>query len=527
MILQVLKTQFGGALESAQKVGRELRLRVGPQTLVSLARACKQLGFTYPADITAVDTGAELRLVYRLVSFAAGQQIVITVGAPRSGARLPTLADLYHGAEWTEREVYDLFGVTFDGHPDLRRILLTDDWEGHPLLKSSPPPAARAGARPAPPPVAPVRDLTQTLTPTERVVLNMGPQHPSTHGVLRLELTLEGEVVVGCRPIIGYLHRGVEKIGEARTYPQLLPYTDRLDYLSSASNNLAYVQAVEKLMGLEVPERAQYLRVILLELNRIASHLLFVSTFANDLAATTVFLYGLREREYVMDLFELWAGARLTQSWIRVGGVPADLPDGFLEKARQFCHLLPGRLDEYDRLLTGNRIFRVRTEGIGILPPEEAVDYACSGPTLRGSGVRYDVRRAEPYEAYPRLDFEVVTAPTCDCMGRYLVRMGELRQSLRILRQCLDQLPAGEVMAKVPRLLRPPAGEAYGRVESPRGDFGCFVVSDGGPQPVRVRFRAPSFFHLAALPRMLLGWKIGDVVAILGSIDVVLGEVDR
>jgi len=369
--------------------------------------------------------------------------------------------------------------------------------------------------------------MTQSLTPTEQIILNMGPQHPSTHGVLRLQLTLEGEVVVGCRPVIGYLHRGVEKIGEARTYPQVIPYTDRLDYLSSASNNLAYVQAVEKLMGVEVPARAQHLRVILLELNRIASHLMFVASFANDLAATTVFLYALREREPIMDLFEMWTGARLTQTWVRVGGVAQDIPDGFVEKAREYCRMLPGRLDEYDRLLTGNRIFRVRTEGVGILPPEEAIDYGCSGPTLRGSGVSYDVRRAEPYEVYDQLSFEVVTAESCDCMGRYLVRMEEMRQSLSIIEQCLDRLPEGEVLAKVPRALRPPAGEAYGRVESPRGDFGCWVVSDGGLQPVRVRFRAPSFFHLQALPRILQGWKIGDVVAILGSIDIVLGEVDR
>jgi len=369
--------------------------------------------------------------------------------------------------------------------------------------------------------------MTQALTPTETMILNMGPQHPSTHGVLRLQLTLDGEVVLDCKPVIGYLHRGVEKIGEARTYPQILPYTDRLDYLSSASNNLAYVQAVEKLMGVEVPERAKYLRVILLELNRIASHLMFVATFANDLAATTVFLYGLREREPIMDMFEMWTGARLTQSAMRVGGLGWDIPDGFVAKAREYCVFLPPRLDEYDRLLSGNRIFRVRTEGIGILPPEEAIDCGCSGPTLRGSGVKYDLRRDEPYEVYDQLDYDVITASTCDCMGRYLVRMAEMRQSLRIIEQCLDRLPEGDVIAKVPRAIRPQAGEAYGRVESPRGDFGCWVVSDGGPQPARVRFRAPSFYNLAALPRMLRGWKIGDVVAILGSIDIVLGEVDR
>jgi NADH-quinone oxidoreductase subunit D len=369
--------------------------------------------------------------------------------------------------------------------------------------------------------------MTQGLLPTEQVILNMGPQHPSTHGVLRLQLELEGEVIVGCKPVIGYLHRGMEKIAEARTYPQFVPYTDRLDYLSSASNNLAYVQAVEKLLGVEAPERARYLRVILLELNRIASHLMFVGTFANDLAATTVFLYGMREREMIMDLFEMWAGARLTQSWIRIGGVGNDIPDGSVEQAREFCRLLPKRLAEYDRLLTGNRIFRARTEGVGILPAEMGIDYGASGPTLRGSGVAFDVRRAEPYEVYNRLDFEVATQPTCDCMGRYLVRMEEMRESVRIIDQCLAQLPDGEVMAKVGRTIRPAAGEAYGRVESPRGDFGCFVVSDGGPQPMRVRLRAPSFFHLGVLPRMLQGWKMGDVVAILGSIDIVLGEVDR
>ena len=369
--------------------------------------------------------------------------------------------------------------------------------------------------------------MTHETTPTAQVTLNMGPQHPSTHGVLRLELLLEGEVILDCKPVIGYLHRGIERIAEARTYPQFLPYTDRVDYLSSASNNLAYVQPIERLLGLEVPERAQYLRVILLELNRIASHLVFIATFANDLGATSAFLYGFREREAIMDLFEMWTGARLTQSWIRIGGVAADIPEGFVAMARRFCAMLPSRLDEYDRLLTGNYIFRARTEGVGILPREVGINCGCSGPTLRGSGVSYDLRRAETYEVYDRLDFDVATDDAGDCMGRYRVRMEEMRQSLRIIEQCLAQLPGGEVTAKVPRLLKPPQGEAWGRVESPRGDFGCFVVSDGGPQPVRVRFRAPSFYNLAALPEMLRGWKIGDGVAILGSLDIVLGEIDR
>ncbi|MCJ7750653.1 MAG: NADH-quinone oxidoreductase subunit D [Armatimonadetes bacterium] len=362
---------------------------------------------------------------------------------------------------------------------------------------------------------------------TSHLTLNMGPQHPSTHGVLRLELVVEGEVIVECKPDIGYLHRGIEKIAEARTYSQFLPYTDRLDYLSSPSSNLAYVQAVEKLAGVEVPERAQYLRVLLLELNRIASHLVFVATFANDIGATTAFLYGFRVRESLMELFEMWTGSRLTQSWIRIGGVGSDLPDGFVEKARQFCAMLLPRLDEYDRLLTGNRIFRARLDGVGMLSPDTALDYGCSGPTLRGSGDAYDIRKAEPYEVYERLEFDVPTDDARDCMGRYRVRMEEMRQSVRIVEQCLTQLPSGEVGTKVSRNLRPPAGEALGRVESPRGDFGCYVVSDGGARPVRVRVRTPSFYHVAALPELLPGWKIGDVVAILGSLDIVLGEIDR
>jgi len=369
--------------------------------------------------------------------------------------------------------------------------------------------------------------MTQSLPSTEQVVLNMGPQHPGIQGPLRLQLTLEGEVVVDCQPVIGYLHRGIEKIAEDRTYSQFLAYTDRLDWHSSASSNLAFVQAVEKLIGLEVPERARYLRVLLLELNRIASHLAFVAAFADSLGASTAFHYGLRDRELIEDLFEMWTGARLTQSWICIGGVAGDVPEGFERKIREFCRLLPRRLEGYDRLLVDNRIFRARTEGIGILPPEVGVDGGCSGPTLRGSGVPFDVRRAEPYEVYDRLDFEIATQSSCDCIGRHRVRMQEMRQSVRIIEQSLDQMPQGEARVKAPRTVMPPEGEAYGRVESPRGDLGCYLVSDGTAQPVRVRIRAPSFFNLAALPRLVRGWKISDVVTILGSLDIALGEVDR
>jgi len=363
--------------------------------------------------------------------------------------------------------------------------------------------------------------------PTEEMIINMGPQHPSTHGVLRLILTLEGEVVADVDPDIGYLHRGMEKIAENRTYAQYLPYTDRFDYLSAINNNLAYCLAVEKLAGIEVPERAQYIRVVFAELNRIASHLLFLASFGNDVGATTVFLYGLRERELIVDLFEMALGARLTYSGLRIGGLPYDLPEGFAQACRTALPQISERLAENDRLLTGNRIFEARTRGVGVMSREKAIAWGLSGPTLRGSGAAMDVRRDDPYCVYDRLDFDVPTFEEGDCLARYLVRIEEMRQSMRIVEQCLKQMPQGEVRAKLPRVFKPPAGEAYGRTEAPRGDLSMFVVSDGSTNPCRLRVRAPSFANLQALREMARGHKIGDIVAILGSIDIVLGDIDR
>jgi NADH-quinone oxidoreductase subunit D len=363
--------------------------------------------------------------------------------------------------------------------------------------------------------------------PTDELVINMGPQHPSTHGVLRLVLTLDGEVIADVDPDIGYLHRGMEKIAENRTYAQYLPYTDRLDYLSSLNSNLAYCLAVERLAGIEVPERAHYLRVILAELNRVASHLIWLATFANDLGATTVFLYGMRERELIVDLFEMALGARLTYAGMRIGGMPYDLPDGFEQATRDAIRQIRPRLDENDRLLTGNQIFQSRTRGVGVLSRRDALAYAVSGPTLRGSGVAMDVRRADPYCIYDRLDFDVPSFPQGDCFARHLVRIEEMRQSMCIVEQCLDRMPAGPVRAKLPRAFKPAAGEAYARTESPRGDLSMFVVSDGSASPCRLRVRAPSFANLQALKVMARGGKIGDLVATLGSIDIVLGEIDR
>ena len=362
---------------------------------------------------------------------------------------------------------------------------------------------------------------------TEELVINMGPQHPSTHGVLRLILTLEGEVITNVDPDIGFLHRGMEKIAENRTYAQYVPYSDRLDYLASLNYNLGYCLAVERLAGIEAPERAHYIRVILAELNRVASHLIWLASFGNDVGATTVFLYGLRERELIVDLFEMALGARLTYSGMRIGGMPYDLPEGFEQATREVIRQIRPRLDENDRLLTGNRIFQSRTRGVGVLSRQDAIAWAVSGPTLRGSGVAMDVRRDDPYCIYDRLDFEVPSFPEGDCLARYLVRIEEMRQSLRIIEQCLERMPGGPVRAKLPRVFKPPAGETYGRSEAPRGDLSMFVISDGSANPCRLRVRAPSFANLQALGAMARGHKVGDIVAILGSIDIVLGDIDR
>lgn len=355
----------------------------------------------------------------------------------------------------------------------------------------------------------------------------MGPQHPSMHGVLRMEVVLDGEYIVDARPDIGFLHRGLEKMAENRTYAQFVPYADRLDYVASFSNNLAYCQAIEKLAGIEVPTKAKWQRTLFLELQRIASHLLWLGTFALDIGAWSLFLYCMREREDILDLFESASGARLTYSWNRIGGIPMDLPEGFDKACRTFLKKMPGRITEYDNLFTGNRILVARLKGVGILSPELAVSYGTSGPVLRGSGIAYDVRKADPFAAYAEMNFEVPTSPLCDCYGRYLVRIEEMRQSLRIIQQTLDGMPEGETMAKVSKVLRPPAGDAYSHTETPRGDFGVWVVSDGKDKPVRLRLRAPGFSNLSSIGEMARGGKIADIVAIVGSIDIVLGEVDR
>ena len=363
---------------------------------------------------------------------------------------------------------------------------------------------------------------------TEPFVLNIGPAHPSTHGVFRMRTTLDGEVVVDMEPVFGYLHRGIEKLAEERTYTQNIPFTDRLDYLSSMANNLAYVMVVEKLAGIPVPERAEYLRVIMAELQRIASHLIGVGAFLNDCGAfMTPILYMIREREKILDLFEMVCGQRLTYNYMRIGGVSHDIPAEFLPALGKFVTEMPGFIDEYDQLLAENEILLARSKGVGILPKELAINISASGPVLRGSGVKWDIRKADPYSVYDRFEFDIPTGSVGDCYDRYWVRMQEMRQCVRIIKQAMGQLPPGEVRSQVLQRLHPPVGEVYGHIEAPKGELGFYLVSDNSIAPYRFHIRAPSLINLTALRDMIIGWKLADAIIIFGSIDICMGEVDR
>lgn len=363
---------------------------------------------------------------------------------------------------------------------------------------------------------------------TEPFILNVGPQHPSTHGVFRMRVTLDGEVVVDLEPVIGYLHRGIEKLAESRTYTQIIPLTDRLDYLASMTNNFGYVLAVEKLGGIKIPERAEYLRIIMAELMRISSHLMAVGFLLNDLGAMmTPVLYMWREREKIMDLFEMVCGQRLTYNYMRIGGVSHDVPEEFLPALKRFIDEMPRFIDEYEQLLSQNEILLVRTKGVGVLPRETAINIGAGGPVLRASGVRWDIRKADPYSIYDRFDFEVPTGSTGDCYDRYWVRIQEMRQSVRIVEQAIEQLPRGEICAKVKQPLRLPVGEVYAHIEAPKGELGFYLVSDNSVAPYRFHVRPPTLINLTALKDMVIGWKIADLIVIFGSIDVCLGEIDR
>ncbi|MDF1544647.1 MAG: NADH-quinone oxidoreductase subunit D [bacterium] len=362
---------------------------------------------------------------------------------------------------------------------------------------------------------------------TEEFTVNMGPHHPSTHGVCRLVLTLNGEKIIKIEPVIGYLHRALEKICENRTYAQCIPIMDRFEYVTAMSCNYLFSNAAEKLAGIEVPERAEYLRVIMLELNRIASHLIFYGVTAMDIGALTPFLYGLRERELIIDLFEMTCGQRLTYNYIRVGGVSRDIPAEFEPKCREAIKIIREKLIDYEGLLNENPIWLVRNKGIGVLPPELGIAYGVSGPVLRASGVKYDIRKDDPYSIYDRFDFQIPTRENGDCYDRYLLRLDEIKQSLNIVEQALDALPEGDIKAKVSPNFKPPAGEVYSRVENSRGELGVYIQSDGGKKPLRVKMRGGSYNQLQVLPHIGTNCLVADLVAIFASLDVILPEVDR
>jgi NADH:ubiquinone oxidoreductase subunit D/NADH:ubiquinone oxidoreductase subunit C len=546
---------------------------VAPENLVAFAKALRdELEFDYLASLTGVDYLPEgkLEVVYHASRMTGGPSIVFKVQAPRDNPVVPSLVGVYPGAEFQEREAYDLLGITFKGHPDLRRILTWEGFAGHPLQKDWKEPYFEEETKPFKSrwpgghisriedhnpfkdnvqypagfdPESWVAEGDEALytamrrmhqmdsdIKTDLMIVNLGPQHPSTHGVFRMIALLDGETVVDLKPIFGYLHRNHEKIGERNTFLQNIPFTDRLDYISSMSNNFGYVLAVEKLMGIEVPERADYLRVIMAELTRIVSHLISVGFLLNDLGAFfTPVLYAFEERELILDIFEAVSGSRMMCNYYRFGGVARDLPEGTFEKISALVNdRLPRKIDDLDRYLTNNDIVQIRTQGVGVLTAEQAIAYSAAGPILRASGVPYDLRRADPYSIYDRFDFDVVSLNHGDVYDRYLVRMEEMRQSLRIMQQALRDMPAGPIQTGKPSYQpKVPAGEAYGRVEGPKGELGFYVVSNGKPNPWRYHVRAPSFINLTSLAQMCNGSKVADVVVVLGSVDIVLGEVDR
>lgn len=548
---------------------------VKAENLLSFAYTLRdELGYDYLSSMTGVDYLPEgkMEVVYHAYKTTGGPILNFKVQVPRDNPTVPSLTSIYPGVEFQEREAWDLMGIRFEGHPDLRRILLWEGFAGHPLQKDWHEPYLEEECKPfksrwpeghvsraedhnpfhknvkypanfdpdtweADNDAAIYDALRRSIKKpdgsemqTDTLFVNLGPQHPSTHGVFRMAAALDGETILSLKPVMGYLHRNHEKIGERNTFLQNMPYTDRLDYICSMSNNFGYALAVEKLMGIKPPERAEYLRVIMAELTRVQNHIFAIGMFLNDLGAFfTPSLYALEERELILDIFEAVSGSRMMCNYFRFGGVAHDLPAGVYEKIRSLVSdRLPRRIDELDLFLTNNEIVRSRTEGVGVLTPEQAIAYATAGPVLRASGVPYDIRRADPYSIYDRFDFDVAVRYHGDTYDRYLIRLDEARQSLRILQQAIRDLPGGPIQEGKPQYqVRVPAGESYGRVEGPKGELGYYIVSTGKPNPWRYHVRAPCFIHLTALETMCLGNKIADVVAILGSLDIVLGEIDR
>ena len=548
---------------------------VEKDSLIEVATAIRdEFGFDLLTAVTGVDYFPEnkMEVVYHAYRTTGGPGLTFKVQVPRvDPVEVPSLINLWPGVDFQEREAWDLLGIRFTGHPDLRRILMWEGFEGHPMRKDWKEGFYEEDTKPFksrwpegnfymaedknpfkdnltfptnfdPEKWIPEGDalLYGSLArytvkqeggmSTDRIVINMGPHHPSTHGVFRAVMTLDGETIVGLKPVMGYLHRNHDKIGERNTYLQNMPFTDRLDYFNSMTNNFGYAITVEKLMKIPVAERAEYIRVIVSELSRIQNHLVFIGTLLNDLGAMyTPSLYAFEERELILDIFEAISGARMMCNYFRFGGVVRDIPDDVMQKIKDLVHdRLQAKTDELDSLLTQNEVLVSRLKGVPMINAEDAIRYSVTGPVLRATGVPYDIRRADPYGIYDRFDFDVAVRHNGDLMDNYLIRIDEIRQSLRILEQAIKQIPQGPINSQKPAYqVRVPAGEAYGRIESPKGELGYYVISNGKPNPWRYHVRPPSFVNVTALEKICIGTKIADFVALLAMLDMVMGECDR